>query len=298
MTELNYQRNQPVHHLHRRCSHTIGLITPDNANPFFAQMARGIEEASFQRGFSVLLGNANEDLARELVHLQVMVEKQVDGIVLAASGLSSEHLCPETTGGLPLVLVDRDLPTVAADRILADHRRGGQLATEYLFQLGHRRIACIAGPGGVVTSAQRLAGYIDALAAVDIPVDADLIVPGTFDFESGMAAAQQLLHLPQPPTAIFACNDLMAIGAISAARQAGLMVPDDISVLGFDDALLATYSNPSLTTIHQPAYTLGKLAAEMLLGRIAAPDQEYRHEVLPVELIVRSSCRAPSTVLL
>ncbi len=290
MAELNYTPNQLARSLRRKTTHTIGLITPDNANPFFAQVAQAVEEVCFRRGYTVLLGNAAGDPARELHYIRVMVEKQVDGLIVAASGLHSEHLRPSVLGQIPVVLVDRSLPGLDVDRVVADHRRGGRLATEYLLSLGHRHIACIAGPADISAGNERLAGYREALEGAQLPMVPSLVVEGAFDLASGYRAMQRLLELPEPPTAVFAANDQMALGALRALREAGISVPQGCSVIGYDDTPLASYVHPPLTTVHQPVARLGHLAAETLLARLAEPDRPVQYHVLPVELVVRESC--------
>ncbi len=290
MAELNYTPNRLARSLRRKTTHTIGLITPDNANPFFAQVAQAVEEVCFRRGYTVLLGNAAGDVDRELRYIRVMVEKQVDGLIVAASGLDSEHLRPQVIGRTPVVLVDRNLPDLDVDRVLADHRQGGRLATGHLIALGHRRIGCIAGPAHTSAGSERLAGYRDALVAAGLPVDESLIVPGEFDLASGYRAMRQLLEHSDPPTAVFAANDQMAIGALRALREAGVSVPEGCSVVGYDDTPLASYVAPPLTTVHQPVARLGRLAAETLLDRLAEPERPVQCHVLSVELVERASC--------
>lgn len=290
MAELHYTPNRLARSLRRKVSHTIGLITPDNANPFFAQVAQAVEEVCFQQEYTVLLGNAAGDPDRELRYIQVMLEKQVDGLIVAASGLRSEHLQPARLGHTPVVLVDRELPDLEADRVLADHRQGGRLATEYLLGLGHRLIACIAGPPDLSTGSERLAGYRDALAAAQIPPDDTLVIQGAFNLDSGYQAMRQLLALDNPPTAVFAANDQMAIGALRALWEAEIPVPEGCSVVGYDDIPLAAYTRPPLTTVHQPVTELGRLAAQILLARLTDPEQPARRHLLPVTLVERASC--------
>ncbi|RME59442.1 MAG: LacI family transcriptional regulator [Caldilineae bacterium] len=290
MADLHYTPNRLARSLRRKTTHTIGLITPDNANPFFAQLAQAVEEICFQQGYTVLLGNAAGDLDRELRYIQVMLEKQVDGLIVVASGLSSEHLRALIIGRTPVVLVDRDLPDVRADRVLSDHRQGGRIATDHLLGLGHRRIGCITGPKDVSAGNERVAGYRDALAAAHIPVDASLIVPGTFDLDSGYQAMLDLLSLPEPPTGVFAANDQMAVGALRALQERGVSTPEGCSLVGYDDIPLASYVQPPLTTVRQPVTRLGQLAVETLLARIADPDRPLQCHRLPVELVERASC--------
>ncbi|MEE8391967.1 MAG: LacI family DNA-binding transcriptional regulator [Anaerolineae bacterium] len=289
MQELGYQPNLLARGLRRGETHTIGMITPDNANPFFAEVARGVEDTSFERGYSVILCNSDGDLNKELLYANVLSEKRVDGILFVAVGVSTEHIRDLQAQRMPLVVVDRDIPDVDVDSVLTDNARGGWLATHHLIELGHRRIGCISGPSDVTPSAERVTGYWLALDEGSIPVDEALVMKGDFQYESGYQAAHQLLSMSDPPTAIFACNDLMAIGAIRAALELGRQVPADLSVIGFDDVPLASFANPPLTTIVQPKYEIGTVATTMLLERMRDLDMPPHRRVLDTSLLIRQS---------
>jgi LacI family transcriptional regulator len=295
INELGYQPNILARSLRRGKTHTIGMIVPDSANPFFAEVARGIEDTSFKHGYNLVLCNSDGDLSKETIYIDVLTEKRVDGILFVAAGTSTEHIRSLRERGMPLVVVDRELPGVAVDSVLTDNARGGWLATSHLIELGHRRIGCITGPSDVTPSADRITGYRQALREAGIPLDAALIVKGDFQFESGYRAAHQLLAMDDPPTAFFACNDLMAVGAISAALERGYRVPIDLSVVGFDDVPLASFNNPPLTTIAQPKYEMGVLAATMLLERLGDGDMAPRRQLLDTSLLIRQST-APAGV--
>ena len=295
MRELGYQPNALARSLRRKQSHTIGLIVPDNSNPFFAEMAHSVEYAAYGNGHAVVLCNSDDDPAREALYLDLLLKRQVDGIVLVAAATSNEAMNALIQRGLPLVVVDRELPDVTHDCVLTDHYAGGYAATEHLAQLGHTRIACIAGPSEVGSSAGRVAGYRAALRAAGLNVDASCVVRGDFRDHSGYLAAQKLLKRAIAPTAIFACNDLMAIGAMAAVRDAGLNVPEDVSIVGFDDIHIAGYLNPPLTTIAQPMAELGRVAAELLLQRLQDRTLPPRRVLLHNRLVVRRpTALAPS----
>ncbi len=295
MSELGYQPNALARSLRRKKTHTLGMIIPDSANPFFAEVARGIEDTSFEQGYSVILCNSDGHLAEELLYINVLVEKQVDGILFVAAGASTEHIYALQSRQMPVVVVDRDVPDVAVDSVLVDNARGGWLATQHLIDLGHRRIGCITGASDLTPSADRITGYRQALIENSIPVAETLIVKGDFQYESGYQAAQRLLALDDPPTAIFACNDLMAVGAISLTVELGRQVPADLSIVGFDDVRLASFTNPPLTTIAQPKYEMGVLGATMLLERLRNRDILPRRRLLDTKLLPRQST-APKTV--
>ena len=289
MDELGYQPNRLARSLRLQETHTIGMIVPDSANPFFAEVARGIEDTSFEQSYNVILCNSDGNLDKELLYTNVLVEKQVDGILFVAAGVSTEHIRALQTRRMPLVLVDRDIPGVAVDSVLTDNARGGWQAIHYLIELGHRRIGCITGPSDVTPSAERVTGYRQALREAGIAADENLVVKGDFQYESGFRATQQLLEMNDPPTAVFACNDLMAVGAISAVIESGRKVPADLSVIGFDDVPLASFTNPPLTTIAQPKYEMGALATTMLLERVQDRDMAPRRKLLDTRLFIRHS---------
>ena len=291
--ELGYQPNVLARSLRRGETHTIGMIVPDSANPFFAELARGIEDTSFEHGYNLILCNSDGDLDKELIYADVLTEKQVDGILFVAAGVSIDHIRALQERRIPVVIVDREIPDVSVDQVLTDNARGGWLATRHLLELGHRCIGCITGPSDVTPSAERVTGYRQALSEGGIPVDEVLIVKGDFQYGSGYRAARQILARDDPPTAIFTCNDLMAVGAISAAVEMGRQVPVNLSVVGFDDVRLASFANPPLTTIVQPKYEMGVLATTMLLERMRNHDIPPRRRLLDTSLLIRQSTAPP-----
>ncbi|MGD2049563.1 MAG: LacI family DNA-binding transcriptional regulator [Chloroflexota bacterium] len=292
MEELGYKPNALARSLRRRKTNTLGMIVPDSANPFFAEVARAIEDASFAQNYIVILCNSEGDLEKQQTYTNVLIENRVAGILFVAAGVSTELVNDLGQRHVPLVIVDREVLGVEVDTVLTDHVQGGCLATQHLVDLGHRRIACIAGNSEVSPSAERVTGYRRTLEKNGIAFDESLVVKGDFQYESGYAATRQLLELERPPSAIFACNDLMAVGCISAARELGLRVPDDLSVVGFDDVRLASFTNPPLTTIVQPKVEIGALATQMLLERLVDQDAPPRFKRLDTKLCVRRSTAA------
>jgi len=290
MAALGYKPNALARSLRRQKTHSIGMIVPDNANPFFAEIARAIEDIGFARSYSIILCNSDGNLEKQAAYVDLLIERRVAGILFVAAGVSTEVVADLQRRRMPLVVIDRAVPGAAVDMVQTNHYQGGQLATQHLIELGHRRIACIAAGSDLSPSAERMTGYRDTLAAHGLAYDPDLVAPGDFQFASGYRAAQQLLDLPQPPTAVFACNDLMAVGCISAATARGLRVPQDLAVVGFDDVKLASFTNPPLTTVAQPKREIGRLAMEMLLARMRDPDAPPRSERLDTRLVVRQSC--------
>ena len=294
METLDYRPNVLAQGLRGGETHTIGLVVPDNANPFFAEVSRAVEDVGFARGYSVILCNTGDDLERERAYIDVLVAKQVDGIIFIAAGDHHEHLDELTRRSVPLVLADRDVDLTDADVVLVNNERGGYEATKHLLDLGHRWIGCIAGPSEATPSADRVEGYVRALREARVPVEDAAIETGDFRYQGGEAAAERLLGGSERPTAIFACNDLMAIGALRAVRGAGLSVPHDISVVGYDDIPLASAMSPALTTVAQPVDQLGALSTELLLSRIENGSVGTAQRImLETTLVIRGSSGPP-----
>lgn len=289
MEELGYKPNVLARSLRRQKSHTIGMIVPDSANPFFAEVARGIEDASFTQNYSVILCNSEGDLEKQLDYTNILIGNQVAGILFVAAGVSTELVKDLRRRLVPIVVVDREVPGVAVDTVLTNHAQGGRLATQHLVDLGHRRIACISGSSELTPSADRLTGYREVLERNDLPYDDRLVVRGDFQYESGYEATHRLMKLDSPPTAVFSCNDLMAVGCMSAATELGLPVPEALSVVGFDDVRLASFTNPPLTTISQPKNEIAVAAVEMLLDRMRDPDAPACYRRFETQLCVRQS---------
>lgn len=293
MEALGYRPNRLARSLRRGETHTIGVVVPDSSNPFFAEVARGVEDTSFVQRYSVILCNSDGDLAKELFYTNVLTAKQVDGILFVAAGVSTEHIRALQNQQVPVVVVDREIPGVSVDDVLTDNVHGGETVTRHLIDLGHRRIGCITGPSDVTPSADRVIGYRRALEEASLPFDEEIVLRGDFQYEGGYRGGRRLLTMGDPPTAIFACNDLMAVGVIRAAREMGCRVPADLSVAGFDDVRLASFTSPPLTTVAQPKHEMGVVAAELLLERMEDRDQPPRHRLLGTRLVVRRSTAPP-----
>lgn len=291
--ELDYQPSTLARSLRKNKTFTIGIIIPDNRNPYFADILRGMEDTFFESGYSVFLCNSDRNTEKETKYFEALVNRNVDGIALIPSETDTNESFRLRQLKKPLVIVDRILPDFPSSVIQMDNVEGAYDAVKYLCQLGHRRIACLAGPKEVPTSQQRIEGYKKALKEAGISVEADLIIHGDFQIESGIKFFPLIRALPQKPTAIFSCNDLMAIGLLKAARKAGCRIPEDCSIIGYDDILISSHVTPSLTTMAQPRYEMGKTAAEMLMSKIADPTSPEL-KTLKAKLIVRESCDKPS----
>ncbi|MEN4041075.1 MAG: LacI family DNA-binding transcriptional regulator [Anaerolineaceae bacterium] len=289
MEALNYQPNAVARSLRQGKTNTIGLVLPDIANPFFSEISRGIADEAFEKGYSVFLCNTELDMQRELFHVNVLSNNQVDGIIFVAAGDQADSLDFLLHRKMPLVMIDRNVPNVEADVVLTDHQLGGFLATRHLLELGHTRIACIAGPSSISPSSERITGYRKALEQAGIVPDDDLIIRGDYHPQTGMDITQTILHIHPRPTAIFALNDLMAIGALRALAEAGYVVPRDMAVVGYDDLEIARFINPPLTTIAQPKKEIGRQAVNLVVERMSSKNRPPSRLVLPPELIVRRS---------
>ena len=291
MQDLGYTPDATARSLRIRRTQTIGLLVPDNSNPFFAELSQVIEEAGFEAGYTTILGNSAEQADRERRYVEALVAKRVDGLIIAPSrdddGTLEAILAPSK---VPVVVIDRDVHLPGADVVLYDSEAGSHAATRYLLGLGHRRISFVAGPADVEPAAARLRGFLRALAEAGVAPGA--VVDADFHYRGGLAAADRLLASGERPTAIFAANDLMAAGVLRALAARGLRVPDDISVVGFDDAPLAEMVSPALTTVRQPLQEMAQTAVSMLLQRIGGESGGPRRRVLTTELVVRESATA------
>ncbi|MBB5323509.1 LacI family repressor for deo operon, udp, cdd, tsx, nupC, and nupG [Anoxybacillus tepidamans] len=265
--KLNYQPNILARQLRKLETKTILVVVPDITNTFFSKILRGIEHVAIENDYEVLLGDTGNNVERERVYLDILRQKKADGMILLTARLES-HLLEEIASEFPVVLACEYLEGSTIPTVSIDNVSSARKATEYLINLGHRRIGFISGPLNVILSRDRLKGFRQAMAQHNIPIESFLVQEGDFSFESGYNMMMKFLALDQPPTAVFAANDEMAIGAIKAIKSKGLRVPDDISVVGFDDIQFASIYEPALTTISQPMFEIGKKAMELLIKLI------------------------------
>jgi len=290
--ELGYHPNTVARSLVTKSTHTIALLLPDITNPFYAALVRGIQEAAFGHGRTMLLCTTEGDAEREEHYLRLLQAKQVDGALVDGLVLPADRIAGFVEDGFPIVCLDRDIDSRSIPVVQVDNRIGGRLATKHLIELGHTRIAHVTGAGELGISDERLAGYRDALTAARIEPDFDLVEEGRFTEEGGHDAASTLIEGHPDITAIFAANDLSALGVLNALAENGRSVPDDVSVVGFDDLRLAAYTSPPLTTVRQPGVEIARLATEILIGLTEGrPAQRMRHLLEP-ELVLRASTRA------
>jgi LacI family transcriptional regulator len=293
IAELGYVPNELARSLRLQQTSLVGLIIPSLANPVYAEVARALERICTQAGMLVVLCNSDRVEERERRFVHMLRAKQVDGVVVIPHGEAQALLQPLLDAQIPVVVLEHAVDALPC--ILIDEPAGGRLATGHLLDLGHRRIALIRRHPTRALSRQRHAGYREALAARGLPYDPALVIhcgPGQAE---GYGAMQRLLALPQPPTAVFAHNDLLALGALRAAADAGLRVPHDLSIVGYDDIANAAYFTPALTTVRIPKEEMGTLAGRTIMTLAQATSPPPPHTVtLAVDLIVRESTAPPA----
>ena len=289
--ELGYVPSVAARSLRSRQTFTLALIVPDINNTFWTTVARGVEDAAQGKGYSVFLCNSDEDPAKQQRYLDVVISQQVDGVIIAPYDAEADNLEKLRRHSIPVVVVDRDISDWEVDTVRGDSVAGARALVKHLVGLGHQRIAVVTGPANTTTAIDRVVGYHLALSEAGIAVDPALIRFGEYRSSSGQREADALLRMAQPPTAIFAANNTIAVGIIDAVGRHGLRIPHDIALVSFDDLPDASHLFPFLTVASQPVYDLGVNAAQLLLSRLAADeDLPARQVVLPTRLVVRHSC--------
>jgi len=293
MRALDYHPNQIARSLKMQCTHTIGMVVPDIANPFFTSVIRGVEMIGQERGYSIILCDTNEDSQQERRQLSTLFSRRVDGVLISSSNYDAakDRL---TRRRFPIVFFDRIPRGYKGDAVLTDNLSAAYRAVHYLIQLGHRRIAIITGALDRSIVADRVDGYRKAMQEAGLPIPTPYLQQGDFKLESGHRCGLELMRLPDPPTAVFSCNNLMTLGFMGALVELKIACPDQVSVLGFDDFDWAASFNPRLTTMAQQMFEMGRSAMEMLVQRIESPMTEADCEqgrivVLESELRVRDS---------
>lgn len=289
---LNYRPSRAARTLRVGTSQAVGVVIPDLENPFFTAVVRGIEVVLRAAGYTLLLANSDEDVAREREVVQTLRADGVAGIIFvpinAARDAYREVLAPP----LQVVAVDRSPSHFRPDLVTVDNVAGTRLGVEHLFALGHREVALLGGPLRHSTAAERERGYHEALRAAGKTVRPELVHYGDFKEEGGYEGMKALMALGKRPTAVFVANNLMTLGAFRAIHEAGIRIPDEVALIGFDDMPWATSLNPPLTAVSQPSHEIGSSAADLLLDRIARPERALRHVILETTLVIRKSCGA------
>ncbi|MBI9064302.1 MAG: LacI family DNA-binding transcriptional regulator [Marinilabiliaceae bacterium] len=293
--KLNYHPNLQALNLLRKRTNTIGVIVPEITSYFFSAVINGIQHLFNPLGYNVIIAQSNESFAEECQIIDTLMAIQVDGFLISPSFQTTRYdkLKKIVDSHIPLVIFDRDCAGIKVDKVFVDEYQGAFQAVDYLAKSGCRRIAHIAGPASLSTSKHRLRGYLDALRENNMDINEDFIISCKgFLPEHGIKPVRRLLNFPEIPDGIFAFNDGVAIGAMSVIKDKGIRIPEDISVIGFDDDPHSSYFKPSLTTVMQPTYELGLLSARILNNRINEESPSaLRLETLFPELLVRGSSR-------
>nr|WP_306813105.1 LacI family DNA-binding transcriptional regulator [Paenibacillus soyae] len=290
MARMGYKPSMIASALTSKKTYALGLLVPDISNPFFAEIARAVEDEGQRHGYSVFIcstDNQDEKVERYAALLQ---QKKVDGVIIGTGMKDPSALEPLLHDNVPIALLARELPSVNVPTVIVDDYAGGAAAAEHLIALGHRRLAVLAEQESISSSRERVRGFRQAAEAAGVTLDPALV--RSSGMKDSKDRALELLQGENRPTAVFCCNDMLAIGALRAAKQAGLCIPQDCSIVGFDDTVLASVTD--LTTIAQPIERLGQTAVQLLLRHIGQPGERSERIVLPPVLVMRQSSSALS----
>ncbi len=292
--ELRYVPSAVARSLKHRATQTIGVMMPNAFTPYFAELARGIEDACFRRGWSAVVCSSDDAAERREACLELLYEKRVDGIVMASPPVDPAWVEALQAATCPILVMGHEVPGLSADLVEMDNERGGALAAEHLLELGHRTFGCITGTPGLDVSRDRLRGFRRRLEQAGCELPDAAVEFADFTTPRAHAAALKLLGSGRPITAVFAQSDLMAVGVLRAAAERGLAVPGRLSVVGFDDIELARFLFPALTTVGMALREVGETTAQALLDRIAHPEAPPRRLKLPPTLFTRESTGPPA----
>jgi LacI family transcriptional regulator len=295
--QLGYVPNGVARSMVTKRSYTLGVVLPDFTNPFFPSLARGIEHEVRKHGYTMIMIDTDWKEDNESQAIDTLRQRAIDGILLVASANAMLFVQRLREAKIPVVLLDRGVEGLDdISQVTVNHYKGARKAMAWALEKGHTHVGFLAGPAKVSSAILRLRGYLDAVGCVDVAVDEvehhpELpVVRADYSFEQGQQATEELLRNHPDVTCIFAANDLSALGALSYLTAHGISVPADIAIIGFDDILMATLVHPTLTTMHQPTYEMGTLAARILLQQIASSEQKPVQHILEPTLIVRQTC--------
>ncbi len=291
--ELAYRPNQLARGLRLKKTNTLGLIAPDVSNPFFAFIIKRVQSIAHGLGYSLIVCNTDENLNQEIDHLNLLSRSRVDGLVAMPVGQSYTHFAEWHERGIPLVLLDRCFDEASVNSVVVDNRNGSKEAVEHLIGFGHQRIAFIQGLPNTLTNTMRLQGYREALEAHGIPYDESLVVGRDFRQENGYMETKLLLSRVNRPTALFATSDTITLGALQAIYEENLLIPEDISLIMFDDVDYAPYLRCPLTAVRQPKEMMGELGVKLLIEEIKGGQQGGKRIMLKTKLVRRQSVGAP-----
>ncbi|OAJ93485.1 substrate-binding domain-containing protein [Vibrio bivalvicida] len=288
--ELNYRPSALARSLKVNRTKTIGMLVTTSTNPFFGEVVKGVERSCYQQGYSLILCNTEGDHERMRESINTLLQKRVDGLILMCSSLEGERLeVFEQYQDIPVVVMDWGPMLFTSDKIQDNSLRGGYLAAKHLIESGHKQIGCITGPLVKHQAQMRYEGYKRALNEAGLVFKANWIIESDFECEGGYDAFNKMVAKGPLPSAIFVCNDMMAMGVINAANEQGIRIPQDLSIIGYDDIHIAKFMSPSLSTIHQPKYRLGKAAVEALLKKLDGSSTDTQVVQLEPTLVKRST---------
>lgn len=294
--KLNYYQNAKARGLVTGKSKIVGLIVSDITNPFFPELVRGVEKSAHLHGYEVFLSNTDYDADRIAILVRRLIEQKVDGVIILTTEMEQSLITKLTENQIPVVLLDWGLTDYLVSNIKENFEVGIEQAIKHLVELGHKDIAFISGPLKLKTAVTRKEAFLAAISKYEKLLGEPIIVEGDFRIEGGEMAVSTILSNNRRPTAIFASNDLMAIGAIKGIKSIGLKIPDDISVIGLDDIFIASHMDPPLTTVNLPRYQIGKTAWKLLYSLIANKQESGIEEVIETSLIVRGTVTVPPQV--
>ncbi|EIZ1344165.1 substrate-binding domain-containing protein [Vibrio parahaemolyticus] len=291
--ELNYYAPSALaRSLKVNRTQTIGMLVTTSTNPFFGEVVKGVERSCYHKGYSLILCNTEGDNERMRQSINTLLQKRVDGLILMCSSLEGERIDVfERYPDIPVVVMDWGPMLFTSDKIQDNSLRGGYLAAKYLIDCGHTEIGCITGPLIKHQAQMRYEGYKRAMNEAGLEFNANWIIESDFECEGGYQAFKKMAERGTLPSSIFVSNDMMAVGVINAANELSIKVPDDLSIIGYDDIHIAKFMSPSLTTIHQPKYRLGQAAVETLVRRLDDKSNEAQVVQLEPTLVVRNSVK-------
>ncbi|MFQ6066789.1 MAG: LacI family DNA-binding transcriptional regulator [bacterium] len=289
--QLNYRPNIIARSLRKKKTTTVGLVLSDITNPFFPEVARGVEDRAREYGFNVVLCSTDADPSLERQYIDVLLAKQIDGLILTSTR-SSDNLSQYAKEGCPLVLVNRGLSPDRFDFVGIDNVASAKMVIDHFIKLGHQRIAFIGGEPASSASFGRYEGYRSALEQAKISYSDSFIKTGYLKYSGGYRAMKSLLQTSPSPTALFCANDMMALGAMDACLEKGIKVPQNLAIVGFDDIWVASLKSVQLTTVRQPRYLMGVKAVDLMIERIMGKRVEIKRVMLPTKLVVRRTCGA------
>ena len=291
---LGYRPSALARNLRLQRTLTLGMLVPDITNPFFSSIIKGTEDAAHERGYNLILCNTADDPEREATYLRILREHLVDGLLIASSQMADDTIAQLREEGFPFVLINRATGSPEDLAVVVDNHAAALKVVAYLASLGHRRVGHIAGPQNTMTGVDRREGYFAGVRAYGLDDDPELVVEAdAFSEEAGDHALQIMLEAPARPTAVFAANDLIAIGMLQRLRENGVRVPTDLSIVGFNDIPLAGLLEPALTTVRVPQLQMGAAGGHLLIDRLEGRPVGEIRVTLPAELVVRASAVAP-----